>query len=89
MCGRGAKGLTSTGGGEIKGFDGMQISAGDTAVVGSDVHDIDGIPGLETFRYNAFITLTAGTHTAWVEWRTFPTPSTTSVEERSLIVIHR
>lgn len=66
------------------------------AVLGSDVRDLPTpslptptVSGVTTFGYNAFTTLDAGTHTASVEWHTFPAGTTICVEERSLIVLHR
>ena len=58
------------------------------AVVGSD---LNGANQIHAFGYNAFATLTAGNHTAWVEWHTFSGSGvpTSCVEERSLIVLHR
>jgi hypothetical protein len=66
--------------------DGVNVGL---AVVGSDVTHVGLIPGLETFGYNAFTNLAAGTHTASVEWHTFPIGAKSCVEERSLIVLHR
>jgi hypothetical protein len=63
--------------------DGLNVGL---AVVGSD---LNGANQIHTFGYNAFTTLTAGTHTAWVEWHTAPNPATSCVEERSLIVLHK
>ncbi len=56
--------------------------AGSATAIGND-HGTS----LETFGYNSFTTVGAGTHVAKVEWHTFPPGATSCVEERSLILL--